>query len=130
MRLKILTPERQVLDADVERVVADSNMGSFGVLDRHQPMVASLKIGVLQYVTQGERHSVAVMGGMFQTDGREALVLTNSAELAGEIDTLRAQQAKERAEALLRQQDSNVDAQRAEMALARAIARLKVAGKP
>jgi F-type H+-transporting ATPase subunit epsilon len=125
MRLKIVTPARVVLDEEVEALYAYSVDGEFGVLPKHIPMVTPLSIGVLRFVSKGDARNAAVMGGLFYTDGDSATVLSDNAELASEIDSVRAQHAKERAESRLRERDANVDVKRAEMALARALTRMK-----
>lgn len=126
MRLKILTPERAAVDAEnVEGVFARSPQGEFGVLKGHIPMVCSLSVGMLSYRQGARRHAVAVMGGVLETDGESVVVLSPAAELSGEIDALRAEHARERAESRLRERQDFVDVKRAELALARAMARLK-----
>jgi F-type H+-transporting ATPase subunit epsilon len=125
MQLKILTPERIVLEESVEAVYAVTEDGEIGILPRHVPLVTPMSIGVLRYVKEGQKTPVAVMGGVLHTDGEKVSILSDSAELASEIDAVRAQHAKERAEAEIRQQASQRDAQEAEAALARSLARLK-----
>lgn len=126
MRLTILTPERVALETDsVEGVFAHSIQGAFGVLAGHIPLVSALDVALLAYTQGGQRQTAAVMGGVLQTDGNSVVVLSPAAELSTEIDVLRAQHARERAEARLRERTENVDVKRAEMAMARALARLK-----
>lgn len=125
--LKVLTPERLVLEAEVESVTAVSPDGEFGVLQGHQPMLRPLSQGVLRCSLAGGigQKRIALMGGVLNTDGQTVTVLTETAELATEIDVLRAEQAKKRAEERLRQRESDMDNHRAEQALKRAITRLK-----
>ncbi|MEB3287900.1 MAG: ATP synthase F1 subunit epsilon [Vampirovibrionales bacterium] len=125
MKLKIVTPERVVLDEDVEAVYAKAVDGEVGILPKHIPMVTPLEIGSLSYVKAGQKVPAAVMGGLLSTDGYVVTVLSEASELRQDIDKLRAQQAKERAEARLREKAESVDFTRAERALARAAARLK-----
>lgn len=129
MRLQVVTPERVVLDeADVAAISAESVEGSFGVLPHHAPLVTPLKIGVLHYTrTNGTKEPMAVMGGIFQTNGQEAIILTDAAEKAEEIDVLRARQAEERAKAKLQAEKTSQEVQKAELAMARAMARLRAA---
>ncbi len=128
MHLRILTPERIVLDEEnVDGVTARSTHGEFGVLPRHLPLVAPLDIALLTYKMDGKHYTAAVMGGMFSTDGQKITVLSDAAELSDEIDTTRAKHARERAEARLREKVEDVDTARAELALTRAVARLKAA---
>ncbi|MGE0200202.1 MAG: ATP synthase F1 subunit epsilon [Candidatus Melainabacteria bacterium] len=130
MHLKIVTPERVVLDAEVDSVNALAVDGYVGILPKHVPLVTPLAVGLLEYVAGGKaKEQVAVMGGVLSTDGREVTVLCDAAELRGEVDALRAETARKRAEALLAQKQESVDVQRARLALARAMTRMKLAGK-
>lgn len=126
MQLKIVTPNRTVVDEAVDSVTALSTDGEFGVLSNHIPLVTPLEIGVLQYSQNGQTKKVAVMGGIFSTDGKVSTVLSDAAELVDEVDAVRAQHAKERAEARLREKSASVDVKRAELSLHRALVRLKL----
>ena len=125
MKLKIVTPERVVLDTDTEAVYAAAVDGEVGILTRHVPMVTPLKIGVLRYTDGGNKKPATVMGGLLSTDGETVTILTDAAELGTEIDRLRAEQAKARAEAALKAKADAADHAEAERALARATVRLK-----
>ena len=129
MRLKIITPERVLVDEDVEAVYGTAVDGAIGILPYHIPMVTPLAVGLMSYVRGGRKEPLAVMGGMLYTDGELVTVLSDAAEKSNEIDVVRAQHAKERAEAELRHKESSQNQAVAEQALARASARLKVAGR-
>ena len=130
MKLTIITPEKTVLNETVASIEAQAADGWFGVLPRHIPMATPLKISVLRYKTPaGESRNVAVMGGLFETDGETSTVLCDAAETATEIDVLRAQQAKARAEDRLNSIELGVLPDRAQVALARSMVRLQAAGK-
>jgi F-type H+-transporting ATPase subunit epsilon len=127
MRLKIITPERVLVDQDVEAVYGMAVDGSIGILPKHIPMVTPLAVGLLSYVQGGQKQPLAVMGGMLYTDGQTVTVLSDAAELGSEINVARAQQAKERAEAELRQKHDNLQEGDVSQALSRAVTRLKAA---
>lgn len=129
LHLKIMTPERLVIEEDVEAVYGYTVDGSIGILPHHIPMVSPLAVGILSYVRQGHKEPLTVMGGMLYTDGEKVTVLTDAAERSTEVDVMRAQHAKERAEALLRSKDEAHDQALAQQALARALTRLKLVGK-
>jgi F-type H+-transporting ATPase subunit epsilon len=129
LRLKVLTPERVVLEETVEAVYAVSPDGQFGILPRHIPMVRPLSVGILSFVRKGQKEVASLVGGILSTDGQTVTILTEASELSADIDAVRAEQARQRAEARLQQRTEAVDLHRAEMALARALARLKAAGK-
>jgi F-type H+-transporting ATPase subunit epsilon len=129
MQLTITTPEKMVLDIAITSVKAQAVDGWLGILSRHIPMVTPLKISALRYNAGGVETTVAVMGGLLQTDGITVTILCDRAETKTDIDVLRAQHAKTRAEERLAQvsniQGVNID--RAQLALARAMARLATA---
>jgi F-type H+-transporting ATPase subunit epsilon len=130
MQLTITTPEKIVLDTTVTAVNAQAIDGWFGILPKHIPMITPLKISALRYkAPEGVEITVAVMGGLLQTDGATITVLCDMAETRADIDVLRAKQAKTRAEERLAQalNDKGVNLDRAQLALARSLARLAVA---
>lgn len=127
LRLDIVTPDKVVLNAEVDYVGADGVDGQFGLLPDHVPMLSALKVGELYYRQGGETHWVFVSGGFAQIADNKVTVLAESAELSSDIDVERAEQAKARAEAYLRDPKPDTDVLRAELALQRAIARLRTA---
>jgi F-type H+-transporting ATPase subunit epsilon len=96
MRLLLVTPERQLLDTDIEEVYAPGVLGQFGVLPEHVNFLTALGTGELRYRTKGVDHYVAVSGGILEVLDDAVTVLADSAEFAGEIDVARARQAEER----------------------------------
>ncbi len=125
MKLRIITPERVVLESEAEAVYAETIDGEIGILPRHIPLVTPLAVGVLRFQREGRKEPVAVMGGLLRTDGETVSVLSDAAERAEEIDALRAQHARDRAEAQLKGQLSDVDVLEVKAALMRSITRLK-----
>lgn len=129
VQLEVVTPYRQVLLTEVESVIIPSTEGYLGIMENHAPLVAGLRIGVLHYGAAGaEKERLAVSGGFVEVSDNKVTVLADTAELSGEIDVLRAEDARRRAEQRLRAREANVDFTRAELALQRAITRLQAAG--
>lgn len=129
LHLKITTHERVVFDADVDEIYSKGTQGEFGILPGHIPFMSALEIGVTKVVIEGKPQFFTTMGGVFQLKDNEALILTQSSEKGEEIDVLRAEEAKKRAEDRLENSIDTTDVQRAEVALSRAIARLKATNK-
>lgn len=96
MRLLLVTPERQLLDTDIEEVYAPGVLGQFGVLPEHVNFLTALGTGELRYRTGGVDHFVALSGGVLEVLDDVVTVLADSAESADEIDIGRAAQAEER----------------------------------
>lgn len=128
LHLKITTHERVVFDSDVDEIYSKGTQGEFGVLPGHIPFMTALDIGVTKVIIDGKPLYFTTMGGVFQVQGDEALILTQTAEKSEEIDVARAQEAKQRAQERLEGSFEEVDTQRAEIALSRALARLKASG--
>ena len=129
LRLDIVTPDKVVLNAEVDYVGAEGVDGQFGLLPQHAPMLTALKVGDLYYRQGSETHWVFVSGGFVQISDNKVTVLAESAELASDIDVERAQEAKARAEKRLAEPQSDTDLARAELALKRAISRIRVASR-
>jgi F-type H+-transporting ATPase subunit epsilon len=127
LRLDIVTPDKVVLNAEVDYVGACGVDGQFGLLPQHAPMLTALKVGDLYYRQGNETRWVFVSGGFAQISDNKVTILAESAELASDIDVERAQAAKARAEKYLVSPTPDVDLARAELALQRAVARLRVA---
>ncbi len=130
IRLEVVTPAGAKINEDVDIVNAPGFGGDFGVLANHAPFLSTIKIGTLTYQIGNKRESLMVSGGFCEVSNNKITFLVESAERGGEIDVERALKAKERAERRLAQaaqQTENFNRRRAEVALQRALARLKVA---
>jgi F-type H+-transporting ATPase subunit epsilon len=100
-RLRIVTPERLLIDEDVEEVTAPGAAGEFGVLPDHITFLTVLAPGRLVYKSGGRRHLLAIFGGYAEVADNVMTVLADGAELVAEIDASRAEQALRDAEAKL-----------------------------
>ena len=130
IRLRVVTPTRLVLDEEVDEVTAPGELGEFGVLPNHIAFLSTLVPGVLSYKQGSKVQTLAITGGYAEVLDNVMTVLATAAEFPAEIDTARAQHAKEQSEkvlAALNYEDENFKT--AEAALQRAVVRLQVASK-
>ncbi len=128
IRLDVVTAERAVYSDNVDMIIAPGVEGELGILPHHTPLMTMLAPGELRIKTGGEEISLAITGGFLEVRPDRVVVLTDAAERADEIDVHRAEEAKRRAEQRLAQKHApGTDETRAEAALHRALARLKVA---
>jgi F-type H+-transporting ATPase subunit epsilon len=127
INLKIITPERIVYNQPVEQVTAVSKDGELTILPGHQPLVTTLAIDIMKFKVKGEEEIAAIIGGIMEVGLTEVTVMSDVAEMDVEIDETRAKQAKERAEAEKTQRTDKMDVYVSELALSRAMARLKAA---
>ena len=128
--LEVVTPKGAIVSEEVDIVTAPGFAGEFGVLANHAPFLSTIKIGTLRYKKDGTEQELMVSGGFCEVSNNKISFLVESAERGHEIDADRALQAKERAEKRILQaieQQSKIDRTRAEAALQRALARLKIA---
>jgi F-type H+-transporting ATPase subunit epsilon len=131
LHLEVVTPDKVLVSQDVETVVAPGLMGEFGVLEGHVPFLTGIVPGEVRYTASGKTERFAVSGGFAEVSNNKVSVLVNAAEKATEIDLQRARAAMERARDRLAKERGaeDTDFLRAEVALKRAIARIKVAEK-
>jgi len=128
MRCEVVTAERIIYADDVNEVLAPGVWGQLGILPRHAPLITSLREGELIIRKEGhEEVLIAIHGGFMEVRENQVIVLADTAERAEEIDIARAEAAKARAEALLKQPVSDDEFERARAELRRATLRIKVA---
>ncbi|NLM04036.1 MAG: F0F1 ATP synthase subunit epsilon [Clostridiales bacterium] len=125
--LEIVTPDRVFYDNDAEMVIARTTEGDVGILAGHIPLVAPLEISTLKIKENGEEKYAAISGGFIKVAESGTTIIVDAAEWPEEIDIERAEEAKRRAEARLASRSADVDTLRAEIALKRAINRIRVA---
>ena len=127
MKLKIITHEKIVFDGEADEIVIQTKTGQLGILKDRQPITTVLDIGVTKIKQEEKYRYFATMGGVFQFKDNIATILTDICEDGKDIDVTRANAAKNRAESRLADTAAKIDTQRAQAALARALARLKAA---
>jgi len=129
LNLKIITPQKVLVEDEADAVYSKSITGEFGILPGHIPYMTDLDIGVTEYLKGNKKEFVATMGGVIQVKENTVTILSDTAELGEQIDVARAKSAKERAEARLRAGTSDIDVDRAQLALARALVRIQAASR-
>jgi F-type H+-transporting ATPase subunit epsilon len=129
--LEIVTPERSLVNEQVDEVQLPGSEGYFGVLPGHTPMLATLQVGELWYRVGSEKRYLAIAFGFVEVLPERVTVLATIAERPEEIDVPRAEGAKRRAEERLARPaaQSDVDFDRARIALAKSLTRLQVAAR-
>ncbi|HEY4102903.1 MAG TPA: ATP synthase F1 subunit epsilon [Polyangiaceae bacterium] len=86
IHLEIVTPDGVKLAADVSEFTAPSVDGEFGVLPGHVPLLAALTTGIVSYILNGERHSVAVGAGFAEVSDDKAVLITDRFIMKADID--------------------------------------------
>lgn len=127
--LEIIASDRIFFQGDCEHLVITAIDGLLGILAGHEPLVTSLPTGELKYMTDGEWRYAAISEGFIEVMPDRAVILADSCELPEEIDIKRAEEARQRAEEMLRQQQSIREYYETQAALNRAMNRLKISQK-
>jgi len=124
---QLVSPERVLYEGDAEMVVCRTSDGEIAFLPGHVPFVGALGIAKVRIILpeKGEV-AAAVHGGFVEVSHDTVTILSDVAELPDQIDAVRAETAKERAE---REVASDPENEEAQAALARAELRLEVAAE-
>ena len=124
--LKIVTVDGLAFEGDVQRVTFRSTHGDLAILARHINYCTPIGMGTARVLLEdGTERTAACIGGMCSMMGNECHLLPTTCEWSEEIDVERAEAAKERAEAVLR--DTRISEEtriRTEARLYRALVRL------
>ena len=98
IRCEIVSQDRTVFQGDVDNVILPGMAGEMGILPHHAPVLTLLKYGIIKVRHQGREELFAVSGGMAEVQPDIVTILADAAENVEEIDVIRAQAAKKRAE--------------------------------
>jgi F-type H+-transporting ATPase subunit epsilon len=79
IKVTIVTPEEKVFDGWVDFISVPGQSGSLGVLPRHIPIIAQLKIGIVKLVDAKETIFIGVCRGFFEFINDKANILTERA---------------------------------------------------
>ena len=151
LKLKIVTPERLILEEMVDQVSLPTTLGEITVLPDHIPIITGLSSGDIVAMVAGELVPMAVAGGFVEVKSRrlegsgprpnasgkneeyvtEVAVLADFAEHVSELSDMAIEKAKARAEELKKQMENKevVDFERFEAELERSLTRVKIADK-
>ena len=127
--LQIVTPDRLVVRERVDEVEIPGAEGYFGVLPGHTPLLAALAVGELWYRKGEEKTYFAIAFGFAEVLPDSVTILAQLAEKAEEIDPQRAEAARARAADRLASPGSDIDYERARIALTKSLSRLQVSSR-
>jgi len=129
LQLQIVSADRSLVNERVDEVEIPGADGYFGVLPGHTPLLALLGAGELWYRQGQEKHYLAIAFGFAEVLPDRVTILAQVAERSDEIDVARAEAARKRAEQRMTVPPSDIDWERARVALLKALVRLQVASR-
>ena len=126
LKLEVVTPEAIVYSDDVDMVTLPAFDGQIGVLPHHVPLLTQVVPGEM-IVRKGTRETfVAVGEGLVEITGNSVSIVTDMAVAAENVDEARAEEARQRAAARLRDKISDEELASVNASLARSLAQLRV----
>lgn len=126
MHVNIVSAENEIYSDTVIECYAPAEMGEVGIFPRHTPLLTKLKPGDVRVVTQdGEVHHFFVSGGILEVQPHVVTILSDTAMRAADLDEAAALEAKAKAEAAMKNHDSEMDFARAKAELAEAAAMIE-----
>ncbi|MFA6585665.1 MAG: ATP synthase F1 subunit epsilon [Candidatus Paceibacterota bacterium] len=134
--LKIITPERLILEEMVDQVSLPTTLGEITILPDHIPLITELTSGDIVALVNGEYVPMAVVGGFIEVKKDEndittVAVLADFAEHIKELGEDVIEKAKTRAEELKKQMENkeHVDYEHFATELERSLTRVRIADK-
>src|SRR6478735_6440167 len=119
--LQIVTPDRRIVQEQVDEVEIPGAEGYFGVLPGHTPLLAALAVGELWYRKGQDKVFLSIAFGFAEVLPDRVTILARIVE--------RAEASRQRAQDRLAQARSDVDYERARLALMKSMSRLQVSGR-
>lgn len=131
IKLKIVTPEKILFEDIVSQVSVSTIMGEITILPNHIPLVSQLSSGEIVIKTeQGKEDLMAISGGFIEVLPDQVVILADTAERAEDIDEARAEEARQKAEEILKTKVADAEGFAMFTAkIEKELARLKVARK-
>lgn len=119
IQVEIVSAEQEIWSGLASMVFAPGEMGELGILPRHAALLTRLKPGEVRVVTvEGFEQSYFISGGILEIQPHEVTVLADTAIRASDIDEAAAIAARQRAEDIMADRQSEMDYARAKAELA------------
>ena len=125
-QVKIYTPQGIYKEVEATMINVVTNDGQRGIMENHMPIVAPLLISKFEVIKDDERSIFAIGQGMLFFKDKVAKIIVESIEGKDDIDIDRAYKARDRALERLKNNSSNLDIKRAQVALNKALNRINI----
>lgn len=126
LHLRIVTPERQVLDTMVDEVSVPAPDGPLGILPHHTRLMSKISPGELKITKGSKEDFLAVGDGIVEVAQGEVIVMTDLAKAEHEIDEREVEEARKRAQEALSQTLSGEEYATTLAALEKSLAQLRL----
>ena len=126
IKLEIVTPQATVYSEDVDMVTLPGIEGQMGILPHHVRLMTRLVPGEMIVRKNGQVRFMAVGEGLIEVTSDRVSIVTDMAVPTENIDEAKAEEARQRAAARLREKISSAEVASVNAALARSLAQLRV----
>lgn len=126
LKLEIVTPQATAFSEDVEMVTLPGVEGQMGVYPDHAHLITHMVPGEVIVQKGGTERVLAVGEGLVEVSARRVSIVTDMAIAAEQIDEAKAEEARARAAARLREKISDEEVAAVNASLARSLAQLQV----
>lgn len=96
LNVRVITPDKVVIDTTVEEIILPSSTGQLGILTDHAPLLTAVDIGVMRIREAGKWTSIVLMEGFAEVEENKVTILCNGAEEGNKIDLKTAQEQLEK----------------------------------
>ncbi|MBI1755293.1 ATP synthase F1 subunit epsilon [Candidatus Azambacteria bacterium] len=128
IHFEIVTPEKVAYQDKIDALTLDTKDGEITILPNHMPLVSVLRPGEMRIKKGNEEIFMAVSGGFVEVQpDSKVIIIADAAERAEDINELKAEEARARAQDILARKATGEEVADAEAALAHALAQLKTA---
>lgn len=134
LKLKVVTPDKVIVDEIIDNVSIPTTSGMITVLNKHIPLVSTIKAGEMIVCKAGTGISYSVFKGLVNVRPHikgltEVVVLLERGESIEELDHSRAEEALARARAMKDEKEEDVDFSVFEGMIEKELNRVKIAIK-
>ena len=126
LKLEIVTPEAKIYSEDVDMVTLPGIEGEMGIYPMHIPLMTQIAHGEIVAKKGGVDHYLATGEGFVQITGDRVAILTDMAIKADDIDEMKAEEARKKAEARLSEKLTDEETATVQAALLHSLTQLNV----
>ena len=126
LKLEIVTPEAKIYSEDVDMVTLPGIEGEMGIYPMHIPLMTQIAHGEIIARKGGVDHYLATGEGFVQITGDRVAILTDMAIKADDIDEMKAEEARKKAEARLAEKLTDEETATVQAALLHSMTQLNV----
>lgn len=129
LHLEIITPEKIIFTDEVDTVIIPTTLGDVGILPDHTPLFSKIIPGEIMVRKDNRQYFLAVTGGFLEVLENNVNVLAEYAVRAEDIEAVKVEEAKKRAEKLMSEKITQREFVLAQAELQKALLELKVVRK-